>query len=105
MTTLQKKIGAKVRRLRKKHGYTQEQLSELLDIGIRSLGKIETGNSFPSTETLEKILKVFKISAQELFDFEYLQPNKDLKKLIFEMVDANPKKISDIYKIVKALTS
>lgn len=105
MTALQKKFGARVRELRKKRGYTQEQLSEFLDIGIRSLGKIETGNSFPSTETLEKIISVFKISAQELFDFEYLQPEQDLKKLIFEMVDANPDKISDIYKVVKAVTS
>ena len=55
MTKLQKKFGAKVKELRKKHGYTQEQLAELLNIGIRSLGKIETGNSFPSTENLEKI--------------------------------------------------
>lgn len=37
MTKLQKKFGAKVKELRKKHGYTQEQLAELLNIGIRSL--------------------------------------------------------------------
>ena len=86
-------------------GLTQEQLAEKLNIGVRSLGKIETGNSFPSMTTLEKIIETFQIPTVELFNCEHLQPVQDLKKLTFEMINSNPDKIKDIYKIVKALTS
>ncbi len=105
MTSFQNKFGARVKELRKSKKYTQEQLAEKLNIGVRSLGKIETGNSFPSMATLEKIIEVFDIPAVELFDFEHLQTSQNLKELTFEMINSNPEKIRDIYKIVKALTS
>ncbi len=105
MISFQQKFGARIKELRKAKGYTQEQLAEKLNIGVRSLGKIETGNSFPSMTTLEKIIETFQIPTVELFNCEHLQPVQDLKKLTFEMINSNPDKIKDIYKIVKALTS
>lgn len=104
MGNFQKQFGLRLRELRKRKGLTQENLAELLSIGVRSIGKIETGNSFPSTETLEKIINVFEISPVELFDFEHLQSKDSLKDLIFDMVNSNPDKVQDIYKVVKALT-
>jgi len=105
MTGIQKKLGARIKELRKSKNYTQEQLAELLNLGVRSLGKIETGNSFPSTETLEKIISVFNLTADEIFNFEHLQPPQDLKTITLNMIDLHPEKITDIYKVVKALTS
>lgn len=104
MGNFQKQFGLRLRELRKRKGLTQENLAELLSIGVRSIGKIETGNSFPSTETLEKIINVFEISPVELFDFEHLQSKDSLKDLIFDMVNSNPDKVQDIYKVVKSLT-
>lgn len=104
MGNFQKQFGLRLRELRKRKGLTQENLAELLSIGVRSIGKIETENSFPSTETLEKIINVFEISPVELFDFEHLQSKDSLKDLIFDMVNSNPDKVQDIYKVVKALT-
>ena len=103
MTDFQKKFGARVRELRRRRGFTQEQLAEKINIGVRSLGKIETGNSFPSCETLEKIIASLQTSNLEIFDFEHLQTEQNLKEKIFEMVNSNPDRISDIYKIVKAI--
>ena len=60
MANFQQKFGLRLRELRKRKGLTQEHLAELLNIGVRSVGKIETGNSFPSTETMEKIINVLK---------------------------------------------
>jgi len=105
MTEFQKKFGARVKELRKRIGLTQENLAEKLGIGVRSLGKIETGNSFPSCETLEKLIIALNTTNTELFDFEHLQPQKELRKLIIEMLDQNPQKIPDIYKLIKALTN
>lgn len=58
-----------------------------------------------STENLEKLIKVLGVSTVEIFDFEHLQPQKDLKNLTIDMINSNPEKINDIYKVVKALTS
>lgn len=105
MVGFQQKFGLRVRELRKSYGYTQEQLSELIGIGVRSLGKIETGNSFPSMETLEKLINVFQVPIVDFFDFEHLQPTKNLKELTFDMINSNPDKISEIYKVVRAIVS
>jgi len=103
MTYFQKKFGARVKELRKRRGFTQEKLAEKINIGVRSLGKIETGNSFPSCETLEKLIVALQTTNLEIFDFEHLQKAQNLKEQIFEMVNSNPDKVVEIYKIVKAI--
>jgi transcriptional regulator with XRE-family HTH domain len=105
MTDFQKKFGARIKELRKRREMTQEQLSEKIDIGVRSLGKIETGKSFPSVETLEKLVLALNTTNPELFNFEHLQNNQDLKKEIDKLLEQNPDKIQIIYKIIKAVTN
>ena len=83
MANFQQKFGLRLRELRKRKGLTQEHLAELLNIGVRSVGKIETGNSFPSTETMEKIINVFEISPVELFDFEHFQSKDSFERFNF----------------------
>lgn len=63
---IKKEIGKKIKRMRIEKGYTQEQLSELIDISQKALSSIETGENFVKAETLDKILKTFDITAEEL---------------------------------------
>lgn len=101
--TFQQKFGLRVKEIRKRRGLTQEKLAEMISIGVRSLVKIETGNSFPSCDTLEKLIKALGTSNVEIFDFDHVQPNEDLRNLIINMMDSNPNKLADIYKVVRAL--
>lgn len=103
MTGLQQKLGARIKELRKKRGYTQEHFAEKLNIGVRSLRKIESGNGMPSSSTLENLTCVLNVTASELFNFEHLQNQADLKDLTFNMINSNPDKITDIYKVVRAV--
>lgn len=105
MAEFRQKFGAKVKEIRKQKKWTQEYLAEILNVDSRSLRKIELGESFPSINTLEKMLEVFEMSTVDLFDFDHLQPQEDLKMLIIKMIDSNPDKVTEIYKVVKALTS
>ena len=105
MAEFRQKFGAKVKVVRKQKKWTQEYLAEILNLDARSLRKIELGESFPSINTLEKMLEVFEMSTVDLFDSDHLQPQEDLKMLIIKMIDSNPDKITEIYKVVKALTS
>lgn len=68
---LKEGFGQKLKELRKSKGYTQEKLAEKLDITPRQLTRIETGDNFPSVETLSKICYVMNIDPKSLFDFEW----------------------------------
>lgn len=65
------KLGLRIRQLRKKHGYTQEKLSELSDIDYKHIQLLESKRP-PAVkiDTLEKLAKAFKISISKLLDFK-----------------------------------
>jgi transcriptional regulator with XRE-family HTH domain len=64
---IRKIFGENVRYYRKKHGFSQEKLSELLEISPNHLSVIETGGKFVTYKLLEKIVAVFGISPHLLF--------------------------------------
>lgn len=102
---IKKQLGTKIKRLRQNRGYTQEKLAEKLDIATRTLCGIENGENFLTSETLEKILRILKVSGSELFDFDHIKPHEDLKKeLILDIKNLKDRdKIETIYKIVKSV--
>ena len=59
-------VGANIKREREKAGFTQDQFSELLGIGSKSLSSIERGVVGVSLTTLLKICDILHISANAL---------------------------------------
>ena len=59
-------VGASIKREREKAGFTQDQFSELLGIGSKSLSSIERGVVGVSLATLLKICEILHISANML---------------------------------------
>lgn len=51
---------------RKKRGYTQKQLSDLINVSPSFISHIENGNSQPAVKTLKKIAEVLDVSVYEL---------------------------------------
>ncbi|MBR1424907.1 helix-turn-helix transcriptional regulator [bacterium] len=103
---IKKELGIKIKRLRQKKGITQEELAEMANISVRTLGGIEIGANFMTAQTMENIIKCLGISAKELFDSEHLKPTEDLIKEIHSTINANKgnrEKIEEIYKVVKAI--
>lgn len=64
-------FGERLKEMRKAKGFTQEKLAEKLEITPRQLTRIETGENFPSVETLEKISFFLKADLTSLFDFAW----------------------------------
>ena len=62
-------IGAKILRIRKSKGYTQEQLSELSNINLRTLQRIEKGSSEPRGNTLNNLCDALGVNMEELLDY------------------------------------
>lgn len=54
-------------RLRYDAGLTREQLANELDISLRTLQRIETGQSTPRPELAAKLARRFGVTAHELF--------------------------------------
>ena len=62
----QKESGARIQKLRKLHGLTQEQLAEKLNISVNYLGKLETGNYGGSIDLLIEIAETFGVTLDYL---------------------------------------
>jgi len=59
-------VGSNIKREREKAGYTQEEFSEKIGIGTKSLSAIERGKVGVSLPTLLKICKALSISSNSL---------------------------------------
>ena len=87
LTENKKLLGKRIKQIRKNAGYTQEQLSELIGIETGSLSTIESGRSFPSLVTLEKISQTLNVELKAFFDFDTSMTIKDMKKIIVTNID------------------
>ena len=104
MKTVNELFGNRIKEIRDSKGFNQEQLAELIGIESRTLSRIETGKSFTTIDTLEKIAKALDIEIQELFSFGH---QRSKKNLIFDIVNllnnADDKNVKLIYKLVQVI--
>lgn len=63
------KFGKKLRQLRKKKSWTQEQLAEYADIAYKHVQRLEGKHPSPvKIDTIEKLAKAFRISIPKLLN-------------------------------------
>lgn len=62
-------LGINIAFYRRKNGYTQLQLAELLDIDRSHMSAIELGNVGASLDVIFMLCRVLEIKPSELFDF------------------------------------
>ncbi|MBQ8458804.1 helix-turn-helix transcriptional regulator [bacterium] len=96
-------LGRRIKELRQRKGLKQEQLAEMVQLEPTSICNIENGRNYPSFQNLEKIINVLGVSFIEVFKFDQHQDRVDLMAEITNMLNNNPEKVQDTYKIVKAL--
>jgi len=85
-TDIKKLFGKKIKEIRQKKGFTQEQLAELIGVGERNLSKIECGNNFVTSETLANLVNTLEVDADELFNFKHLKEKEELKKELIKAI-------------------
>lgn len=74
------KINEKIYTLRKKFGWSQDELAEKLSVSRQSVSKWETGDSVPESAKLLEIAKIFSVSTDYLLDDsmeEYIFPQAE----------------------------
>jgi len=62
-------IGAKILEIRNRKGLTQEKLSDLARINLRTLQRIEKGTTEPRSDTLNAICRVLEVNVEDLLDY------------------------------------
>ena len=98
-----KLLGRRIKELIKKKNISQEKLAELIGIEPTALSNIVTGRNYPLMSTLEKLLQVLEVDFSEVFNFEHLNDDKNLQAEIEQILNNNPERMKDFYKIAKAL--
>ena len=94
----------RLKEIRKKRGYTQEQLAELVDVAPRHISFIETAKSFPSTDLIERLCKTLKVSYSELFSFNETYSRNELIENLTEIIrKLETDKLTYIYKMTLEL--
>ena len=94
-------LGKRIKELRISKNLTQEQLSELTNIGASSISKIESGIYHPTDDNLEKISEVLGVEPYKLYMYNHFRDVKELKDDIHSMIEnANEKDIKLAYKIL-----
>lgn len=65
---IKKTLGARIRELRKKSGFSQEHFALMIDMDRTYLASVESGKRNISLENIKKIADGFGISLSELFN-------------------------------------
>ena len=104
MSEIKKLLGTRIREVRILRNLTQEDLSELTDIGASSISKIESGHFHPTDEHLEKIANALKIEPYKLYMFNH---QKDTKTLISDLENilksATEEEIKLVHRVVTSI--
>ena len=106
MPNVEKLIGAKIKETRRSKGFTQEHLSEMIDVSVETISRLERGVSMPSLKTLENIAQAFGAPLKSFFDFDE-KPSKnktferELSRLIAFLRTLNIKQIKLIREVLK----
>ncbi|MDO4276772.1 MAG: helix-turn-helix transcriptional regulator [Eubacteriales bacterium] len=71
-------VGNRLREARKQKNITQEQLSELTDVSVSEISRIETGRNSTTIDTLLKFCDVLDIGLDFLL-YDYFPSNTSIK--------------------------
>jgi len=88
-------LGNKILELRKKKGFSQEQLAEKLNVTRQTISNWELEQTAPDINQAKEIAKIFTISLDELKD-------NDVKDVLVERISNTEKLAGMIIKILKA---
>ena len=94
-------LSEKLYQLRKKSGFSQQQLAEQLKVSRQAISKWESGSAFPESEKLIIISNYFGVSVDYL-----LKDNvEDDAKIVNDEAGKNPKKLAGLIICIAGIVS
>ena len=74
-------LAKRVKELRKRNGLSQEVLTENSGLSLRTIQRIENGETQPTGDTLKRIAKALNVTPNELVDWTIMEDKGFLKAL------------------------
>ena len=89
-------LNEKIIMLRKKQGYSQEDLSEKLNVSRQAISRWESGAALPDAQNILQLSKIFNVTTDYLLNDEYesdgdLPPVKNAEEALAKTVSKNLK--------------
>lgn len=104
MKDLLRRLGQRIRDVRKAREITQEGLAEQIDITPQYLSRIEGGHQSPSGEMLAKLADALGVELWQLFDFGPPQTLKELRKAVSKVAqDTDEARLRMALKVFQAV--
>lgn len=103
---IKKELGKKIKKMRVAKGYTQDKLSEMIDISQKALSSIELGENFVTAETFDKLLIALETTSEELFATNsFKEPNELVKEINknISIIGNDTTKLELVYSLTKSL--
>ncbi len=70
-----KELAKKIKELRNRKGFSQEELSEKSGLSLRTIQRIENGETEPRGDSLKRLASTFNVSPDEITDWQILEDN------------------------------
>ena len=78
MKELKAEIGKQLKKLRKQAGVSQNRLSELADLSVESISRLERGVQLPGIETFHRLAQALGVPFSEFFQISLDKKESDL---------------------------
>lgn len=102
MANFSKKLGHRIREIRKLKNLSQELLAEKANISSKYIGEVERGESSISATLLNDIAIALLTPISEIMQYDHKDDNEKLKNEIYKFIDhADSKTIQKLYLLVK----
>lgn len=97
------KIGQRIRKIRKAHGLSQEELAEKINISTTHMSHIETGNTKLSLPVLVDIAAALDVRTDDLLESNTITTSAALEEIAVVLDSCNAQEARVIADIVKAM--
>jgi transcriptional regulator with XRE-family HTH domain len=71
-------LAKKIKELRNRKGFSQEELSEKSGLSLRTIQRIENGETEPRGDSLKRLASTFHVSPDEIIDWQIIEDNSIL---------------------------
>jgi|SRR5579884_661097 transcriptional regulator with XRE-family HTH domain len=103
MAGLSRKLGCRIKEIRRARGLTQERLAEQADLSPRYLSRLEVGQQSPSIEMLTRLARALNVEMWELFDFGHVGTMKELQETLSKLIrELDEEKLRLVVKVIRA---
>ena len=98
MVDVAKIFGKRLQQIRKMRGLTQAQFTELVELEVSTISRIEKGSQYPKPENVNKFVEVLNVELKEFFTYTFVEKSKEeILQSIYSIIEKSTFKDLQFY--------